>query len=71
MSEKFSSQIKKKTFQYVIEIYNERDREWEGRRAGLYSKDEAIKILEGYRQTYINSKYRLCKLTILSKVLDV
>jgi len=57
--------------EYRIEIYNERADKWEEYISGFLSKDEAVATLEEKRHYYFNTIYRLCELTILTKVLEL
>jgi len=57
--------------EYRIEIYNEGNGEWQEDSSGFLSKDDAIATLEQMRQLYDKSVYRLCELTISTKVLDI
>lgn len=56
--------------EYRIEIYNERNGEWESK-CSYSSIDDALESLQKHRKTYSNSIYRLCELTISVKVIDV
>lgn len=57
--------------EYIIEIYNDRTKDWEHKGYSFQSLDEAVAKLSQFRHKFINSDYRLVELTSLIKVLDV